>query len=54
MITALFLIFDAFLCVNIDGIDGDTKSVARRPSRKEGETGAVPGEKSTPTDTTSQ
>ena len=52
---ALFLIFDAFLCVNIDdGVDGDTKSVARRPSRKEGETGAVLGEKSTPADTTSQ
>ena len=35
------------------GVDGDTKSVARRPSRKEGETGAVLGEKFTPADTTS-
>ena len=30
-------------------VDGDTKSVARRPSRKEGETGAALGEKFTPT-----
>ena len=33
-------------------VDGDTKSVTRRPSRKEGETGAVLEEKSIPADTT--
>ena len=53
MIIALFLIFDVFLCFNIDRVDDDTKSVTRRPSRKEGETGAVLEEKSTPADITS-
>ena len=57
VITALlcdkFDIFKLLLVTIIDGVDGDTKSVSTRPFRKEGETGAVLREKSTPADITS-